>query len=754
MAGVEEEDEDWSLPVQLPDQQPIEQPIESDAFEGLFVASMPTSPGQSRPAASSRNLDSGVIDTSNGSASSHSTLSPSPDFNVKAAPDQFLMKTGVSDRSRRLDFSAEPSLPRPVSMVLEQDEDITTPGSTTTTEDAEPTDSAAGDFGLAAESTLPRPVSMVREDDEETTTPGSTTTIEDPEPTDSAAGYFAAAAVSGVAGSGASRQAEHRRTKSNPPVSPVLLRLRIPESPTSNGDPTSAQEQKSLTTEGLVRRASVTSIESYSRSELKSIDVPRRSSADVARRSSTGSYRSVPRSPQTLKDDAVVAASSKSPRTPTSPLKYKGMITFPSPPSVPPRGSSLMSSPEARRSLDSPAAIQTRGLSSSLLAEDGGHWPNGEVASPLNEAMSKRKHNDTAKDLKSEKAKALPLKPGEDNFDRHVSEVLDRVHAPIKFRSRPGAETPVSRTAEPRTYSGPRPKAERPGRNLTLAPAEPSPRKAATAEPEVKLYHLTQAGRSEPIKLFVRLVGEGERVMVRVGGGWADLADYLRQYAEHHGSRTVSENVLELQTASSTTAGNGSSGSGLGRRAFSGPVEPKSMARSPLTPIDTHVHPLERPRTGGSEPEWLRQAQPEFSMGDSPTDDEESPSVSYHKSVRETALGTQQKSSPKSASRPSTANGSSRSQSRQGPGLRQDSENNSPAGGFLGMAGRSGKGKGELPEQKAKWVEGMIEKVNKSASAEKSREEKERYLGEMGRVGGTRRVIFRSSSAAGGEGGK
>jgi hypothetical protein len=45
--------------------------------------------------------------------------------------------------------------------------------------------------------------------------------------------------------------------------------------------------------------------------------------------------------------------------------------------------------------------------------------------------------------------------------------------------------------------------------------------------------------------------------MVRVGGGWADLGEYLRQYAEHHGRRTVSEGkfeVLGLEPPSSTTA--------------------------------------------------------------------------------------------------------------------------------------------------------------------------------------------------------
>ncbi|KAL3458705.1 hypothetical protein BJX64DRAFT_219432 [Aspergillus heterothallicus] len=64
----------------------------------------------------------------------------------------------------------------------------------------------------------------------------------------------------------------------------------------------------------------------------------------------------------------------------------------------------------------------------------------------------------------------------------------------------------------------------------------------APEEGSVKLYHLHRGGKSAPTKLFVRTVGEnGERVMVRVGGGWADLAEYLREYAIHHGRRHVSE---------------------------------------------------------------------------------------------------------------------------------------------------------------------------------------------------------------------
>ncbi|KAL2828181.1 hypothetical protein BDW59DRAFT_143318 [Aspergillus cavernicola] len=78
--------------------------------------------------------------------------------------------------------------------------------------------------------------------------------------------------------------------------------------------------------------------------------------------------------------------------------------------------------------------------------------------------------------------------------------------------------------------------------SLTLRPMGRRRHSHAPEESSMKLYHLHRGGKSAPTKLFVRTVGEtGERVMVRVGGGWADLAEYLREYAIHHGRRHVSE---------------------------------------------------------------------------------------------------------------------------------------------------------------------------------------------------------------------
>jgi hypothetical protein len=70
------------------------------------------------------------------------------------------------------------------------------------------------------------------------------------------------------------------------------------------------------------------------------------------------------------------------------------------------------------------------------------------------------------------------------------------------------------------------------------------------------------------------------------------------------------------------------------------------------------------------------------------------------------------------------------------------------------MAGPGGSGKKitDLPEQKARWVEGMVERVQK-ASSEKNDAQKQKHFAELGKVGATRRVIF-NRSASGAENGR
>ncbi|KAK3713695.1 hypothetical protein LTR37_008389 [Vermiconidia calcicola] len=619
--------------------------IPTDYFDRMFVHSLPTSPIDHNNYAEDENayrFDQPSPSKTQRPGTATTTEEEEVFWNEKPAPDWSVLWTGGDDkRNQRLNIR-DSNVPRPVSTVLEAEEGVHTPE-----EDGRPRDSG-NDFDFFG-----------------------------------AGGNAASASARNTS---AKKRTSHARkqSRSTPPVSPVMAKLWIPAADATGTDVALKPEEED---NDLVRQASVTSIGSFSRSELKSVDV---------KRSSVGSSRSLPQSPMELdlgrpSIEERTSLEIESATTPTrmSPLGYKSEVELPS-----------------------PTLASSRGTG------------EGE----LNAAMPKRKYKHVPRDRPSssprhQKKDSLPLQPGEDNFDRHVSEVLDRVHAPIRFKTRPGAATPQQKAKVPKALGG--------KNNLTLAPAEPSPKKAApNADPDVKLYHLTQAGRAEPIKLFVRLVGEGERCMVRVGGGWADLADYLRQYAEHHGSRTVSEGVLELQTAAGTgtpgsamqTAARSTPGSANGvRRAFSGLApEPKSLAvaRTPVTPAGSGS--TERPRTRDAQRlrlsvESQREAKPEGS-----DEEEVSPTLAHS---RLSPFGSQRST----GSRPSTASS---------PG---------EAAG-LGMAGP--RLKADLPEQKARWVEGMIERVNKSASVEK--EQQQKFLGDMGKVGSTRRMVFRTGTGDGG----
>jgi hypothetical protein len=183
----------------------------------------------------------------------------------------------------------------------------------------------------------------------------------------------------------------------------------------------------------------------------------------------------------------------------------------------------------------------------------------------LNAAMSKRRAMKTINDNEIATAPWPPTqfsqKNSAEDLERKISDILTTIPAHIRLTSGPGPDSPE---VKPRGLGA---KGSRPflraarsisgmkSPELTLSPAKsemdgPSGRKsAATArsDNDIKLYHLTQPGKEQPVKLFIRRVGEnGERVMVRVGGGWADLGEYLRQYAEHHGRRTASDGKFEI----------------------------------------------------------------------------------------------------------------------------------------------------------------------------------------------------------------
>ena len=438
-----------------------------------------------------------------------------------------------------------------------------------------------------------------------------------------------------------------------------------------------ASSENNAVGDNFTRRASRHSL------EVKSIDLPRRKSSSSAVELDVQSQGNGPSSPVSHKDASVFPSSptihEERPRSPVSPL----------PDSPGRRGLRHRTSDLSMVSVQGDPVLEKGALNSFMNKRRG-------LTQPDDSLLHTRKNT----------------KPEPDTFDRHVSEVLQKLPSAIRFRT--GATTPQPRIGETRTFSGPRPKTTRPpsrAGGLTLAPADPSPNRRTTAanEPEVKLYHLTQAGREEPIRLFVRLVGEGERVMVRVGGGWADLADYLRQYAEHHGSRTVSGEI-DVKTVGSTPLPGGSGGilPALRRKA-SGPLSAeanRAMAYSTPPPAMPALERVKTPEKENSHPALLSS-----SPGSPPVP-------------------------PRSPSRPSTS-GSNR------PGSKHSWSEVSMAG-----PGSNGKKVADLPEQKARWVQGMVERVQ-NASSEKNESQKQKHFAELGKVGATRRVIFnRSASSA------
>lgn len=238
----------------------------------------------------------------------------------------------------------------------------------------------------------------------------------------------------------------------------------------------------------------------------------------------------------------------------------------------------------------------------------------------------------------TKKAASSPRTTG-DKMDEKISSILTTVPMKIKLAAEP--TSPIEDTLMPhtnrqsdtasRSSSNPFPastsksssnstststRSSTPTPSLTLTPAR-RVRTSQPAESDIRLYHLhrnspNQSKDASPIKLFVRLVGqEGERVMVRVGGGWADLGEYLREYAQHHGgSRRISGNQFEVQNfptpsqSSATTSSQPSNNLSINKIRPSVPPRPASLldlfdlgssdppARS-STPAATNTH---RPR--------------------------------------------------------------------------------------------------------------------------------------------------------------
>lgn len=316
---------------------------------------------------------------------------------------------------------------------------------------------------------------------------------------------------------------------------------------------------------------------------------------------------------------------------------------------------------------------------------------------------------------------------------------------------------------------------------------------------DIKLYHLHRSDGQAPIKLYIRLVGErGERVMVRVGGGWADLAEYLKEYAAHHGSkrRAVSGGRIEIQdlggTAHHHTLHPSRSISSL-RSASPAPGSrsssplPVHHARSRSSSAVDHNRRSESPIYGGRRAESPSLASPPPAVmrgghnGTLPTKDlPVTPTLTAFQPLtyqRQSGLSpptgpTKPQSRPGSSH--STAGATRRPTSRLS--FTESAFDSGEMGTFmdapplpkpLGLAGPKGKNSEISPENQA-WVEGMIGEVRKVSANRRRRltggsnngDERDMVqgivelqpgvgqqfggrleIGEMGKQGATRRVF-------------
>lgn len=359
----------------------------------------------------------------------------------------------------------------------------------------------------------------------------------------------------------------------------------------------------------------------------------------------------------------------------------------------------------------------------------------------------------------------------DDQLQQQISEILESVPARIRLKSEPPLvnlnppdfKMPLTRKSSrpsdaiPRTQSNMSMRSAYSSRSGTpsfiLAPAygrNSRPRQQRSNQ-EIKVYHLSRSNGEAPIKLFIRCVGEhGERVMVRVGGGWADLGEYLKEYASHHGRRSGAAGGAEGGKVEVKDIPRTGTGMGMGTP----PSRPTSAMDS--------SSPVGGSGGGSISPLKLRKTRRPTAASDN--DDGAAP---WRPKTPSAAIvpkpSLRQLNHNNSTTTPSPPVGSSSIRSRASSRISWDEEDSFS----LGMAGPRAK-QIEMSEESRAWVESVKEKVRlasgehlmgripsgpaSSASAQRAISQEELVLegggtaprfGEIGRVGGTKRVFRR-----------
>ncbi|EFX06003.1 gas2 domain containing protein [Grosmannia clavigera kw1407] len=373
------------------------------------------------------------------------------------------------------------------------------------------------------------------------------------------------------------------------------------------------------------------------------------------------------------------------------------------------------SPPEFHGSIRSPATFRDM----PTVAEMPGEEISGAPKTPIESSFIMGDYDndglDIPTDMHTPHSRRTSFGSEDDQLQQQISSILESIPAKIHLSSQPST-TPnqlnppdFKMPRKARTNSdGARSTSAMSSRSMTpsflLAPAfsrNPRPRHQRSNR-DIKLYHLSRSTGEPPIKLFIRPVGEsGERVMVRVGGGWADLSEYLKEYASHHSRRSKSgnESKIEIRDLPPTLTASMAMSSALNRFGSSPPSRPESSSPgSPATP------PLIMRKTRMS--------------------------VGEESKVPRTPLVAVTKPSETPLSEVSTV---SRSSSR----LSWTEE-----GSSLGMSGPRAKNI-EMSEESKAWVESVKEKVRIASGEHVASDQMEGKFGEIGKAGGTKRVFRR-----------
>ncbi|KAI1005164.1 hypothetical protein K3495_g3059 [Podosphaera aphanis] len=278
--------------------------------------------------------------------------------------------------------------------------------------------------------------------------------------------------------------------------------------------------------------------------------------------------------------------------------------------------------------------------------------------------------------------------------------------------------------------------------SFTLAPvySKGSSRPRRQHSPEIRVYHLSCSTGEAPIKLFVRLVGEnGERVMVRVGGGWADLGEYLKEYASHHGRR-VNTDTIKVQDVPQRAVSGSSTTSGTTAR----PNARTKLLQKPQIASEQY-------RSKGNLN--VRKVRKSFSSGSTESLSLKSALNTFRSPS--TPLPAIKHNSPETPPSGASSNGTLTSITSGRSSRMSWNEDDFN----LGLAGPRGKSN-LISDHDQEWVESMKEKV-RLASAEKDRRNRERAdrgdrserersrgysFGELEKVGGTKRLFRREGS--------